>query len=443
MKNKLLITSILMLCYTTGFAQPNAVTKNTTLNKVDQRGINWDAFATHPMRAMMDTALLVNKDLISILDATNSNEFNNNKATYLTRFNPLTKYAIAYKNAVNEFEKKRIENQVLEDYKGILRNFSNGKTGYLCSTIKLSDYSFEKKGFGYKPNQPGDFNKYLSDLKVKTDPEWVSLVANIAMDESVAEQFIKDNPAREVNIYGLVELSNWWRHLDFIAITSKSKNGEEKIINVYPNAATISDAIEKLSRDEVEGTTEKWLAEMDPMEFNRGSLEPIDKAISDDAEFKLENLYKNCKEYGFGTTLTTNAKTALLQHQQLVKDRMTGLKGFLKIGKPFSGFQTYPGGIKKNIIITFTREDPALYDEPSGIYWGTCKYSNGKKAIVQAQLNTNGQPGLQICFYTPEDDELGASNGNQFLLYKNQLIGYEMSDAVNYDRIVKTTILIK
>lgn len=85
MKNRFLILSIVILCYTTGFAQPNAVTKNTTFNKVDQRGVNWDAFATHPMRAMMDTALLVNKDLISILDATNSNEFHNNKATYLTR----------------------------------------------------------------------------------------------------------------------------------------------------------------------------------------------------------------------------------------------------------------------------------------------------------------------------------------------------------------------
>ena len=52
-------------------------------------------------------------------------------------------------NAVNEFEKKRIENQVLEDYNGILKNFNKNKTGYICSSIKLSDYSFEKKGFGY------------------------------------------------------------------------------------------------------------------------------------------------------------------------------------------------------------------------------------------------------------------------------------------------------
>jgi len=391
----------------------------------------------------MDTALLVNKDLISILDATNSNEFHNNKAIYLTRFYPLTKHAIAYKNAANEFEKKRIENQVLEDYNGILKNFNKNKTGYICSSIKLSDYSFEKKGFGYKPNQPGDFNKYISDLKITNDPEWVSLAANIAMNEAVAEQFIKDNPTREVSIYGLVELSNWHRKLKFIAITSKSKNGEEKIITVYPNAATLSDAFEKLSRDEVEGTTEKWLAEMDPVEFDRGSLMPIEKIISDDAELKMASLYKKSKEYSFGTTLTPNAKTALLQHQQLVKDRMTGLKGFLKIGKPFSGFQTYPGGIKKNIIITFTEKEPAWFDESESIYWGTCKYSNGKKAVVQAHLNADGLPGIKICFYMPEDDEMGASEGNQFLLYKNQLIGYNMNDAVNYDRIVKTTITIK
>ncbi len=440
MKYLFVIYGIVIFSSLSLFAQTPAKSVSKGNNNIDQMGIHWDGFENHPMRALKDSAILLNADYISIIDAEHSNDFYRNKAAYLLKLELFSKYELLLKNAKDEFERRKVEKLILADYTKIKLMLHKKRFLYFGLLLNFSEYSFTANGFSIHEKSRDFLNKYLTTHKIKVDPDLNPVPNVISVGESFAEQFVHDNSTREVTAYGIIDLWSPDKYLKFVAFTYMKPNVGEQIISVYPNAETISQQIEELSVNISEENKTNLIESTDIgiFELSEEDLITIDNRLAESARFHMASLYAKCKEIGLDKSLSEDAKQIIIKYASDLASKKAILSGVLKVGRQFNGYQLYPNNIKKNIIIRFDRKE-GDFDR----WWGTCTYSNGKKAIVQACLASEDKLGLLIEFYMPNDDEQGASEGNLFLLENNKLIGYQMNEKVYYGKYAKTGIYIK
>ena len=454
MRKKLVIVFIVVVTTLNLFAQSASTNIHSSKSTIDNMGIDWDVFTNHPMRLLMGSASLLTTDLYSILNFSNTNEYIGNEVSYLVKFKPLTKYMALYKNAKDEFDRKDVEKQILNDYRAIINRYQDvldiytKNTNYFWTgtTLRLSEYSFENKGFGFQPNLLNTFKENLEKITVKNDICGEPFPNFLPMDETTAKQFIHDNPSREIMAY--VFLDNFkcypdqlaYSQIKFIAFTFAQKSSGEKVIAVYPNAEYLSQKLVELESNATIETPENTISSIydNSHLLNRSELKIIYDKLKDNSRNRFVNLYNEYKDYNFMSDLSVTAQKAIEKNKQYIETQKRKYKTFPKIGVTYKGYQLYPGGIKRSIQIMFTKKDAMSY-------WGKCRYSNGKKSIVELKIdNTDILPDVKIQFYIPTDNELGAGDGNSFVLSNDgQLVGFELNDKVNYNSYSKTYISIQ
>lgn len=436
MKNRFLFFSIIILLSAKQYAQTTNENNWAQNLKAEPNQIHWNMFEHHPMHAIFDSAILYTDAFKAIIEAEGSNVFYKDEVSYLLKLTPFSKYNIPYKNAKNEFERRSVEKQVLDEYRTVKNILHDKRFVKIGMIMNLSEYSFTAKGFSIVKKSLDNFNKSLTNHNIIIDPDFAPVPNTIDMPENVAEQFVNENPNREVLMWGIVDLWDSPKQLKFIAFTYVKPKTGESVFAVYPNSKTISFHILDWSIDPTETSVKEVIDnDMQYLAVNRTYFNTMDSVVSNIPVIRLTKLVSKCKEFGLENGLSEDAKLVILKNEKEIQKRKMALKSLLAVGRQYNGFQTVRS-VKEKVIIRFDKKDDYYI-------WGTCTYSNGKKAKVQAWLNENDFLGIRMEFYSPTDDEIGAGNGTVFLLDNNQLVGYQMSSAINYDLNVKTNIIIK
>jgi len=444
MKKILVITFSIIMITLNLFAQTVSTSTNNGKSSIDKMGIDWNIFANHPMRELMDSATLLSTDLYSILNATNTSGYIDNSVRYLVRFNPLLKYMTPYRNAKDEFERQEVEKQILNDYQVIIDHYQdvldpyskNSNYFWTGTIMKLAEYSFSDKGFRFQSNQMDIFKTNLEKMKIEDNIGGEPFPNLLSMDETTAKQFIRDNPSREVMVYAFLDNFKCYpdpsahSQIKFITFTSLPKNNREKVIAVYPNAKYFNKYLEQL--DSIIPKTSKTTYALDLKEpLTIGEFELICETGANYERHHFMNFYNKYKNYGFQSGISVSVQKAIERNMQYYKTQKEIYLAFLKIGKTYNGYQEYKGGIKRNILITFTKRS-------DDTYFGTCTYRNGKKMEVYAYINKYEElPRLIICGCGSDDYACG------FTFCNGQLEGYLANEKEDCSSFSKTFISTK
>lgn len=414
-------------------------------NNFGVNSIHWDKFETHPSHVLLDSATFFSSDIISVIGEIKSRNFGNKLLGNLLRLKLFSNLAVSYKSAKDEFERKKVEESILNEYKKIEQYIKKKEYVWIGGHLNFSEFNFNEKAFGFQ-KQLSDLNKQLFDANIeKIDLNWLYFPEYIPFKEVEAEQFVQDNPSREVRAYCLLSQNNYFKFsLEFIVLTYTDRNKEERVIDVYPKIETLNKKFEFLdeivSNKSVSSIIEETDNALRTEPLDRGGVDKIYKNIRNNDFFRIGALFDKCKKFGFDTSLSEGAKQAIKKYEDNIAQRKKVLDNILKVGRQFNGYQIYAGDIKKKIVVRIDRKE----DWGDNIYSGTCTYSNGKKAIVFFNYNEyDDNLGINITFYLPTDDELGAGDYHLFYLDNNSLIGFEMNESLDYDRISRTILSLK
>lgn len=423
---------------------------NKTQVKTGDPLLNWDRFENHPARSILDTIPIfsdyddvvfkpeANDEILEI----NGKYLKNNPVDYLLKHPRFSKYKSGYTNANNEFEKKRIEKQILEERNRISSSILDKKVVTAGLLMKLSEYSFEKKGFflNKSPLEPrGTFKEYMTSLGVDINYNWTSGLDFIAVNEKDAEQLIKNNPKREVVVQGIIEITVEQfieKKLEFVIVSAFQDN--PYVIHVVPKISDIWISMGKLANEKstgIEGILEKNPA------ISKSTENKYYESLNNSIWGFLE-VYNQSLKYGFDPFFNEDIKKIIEQDKQKQAKAKVILNQFFKIGKIYNGYQLLPDETKKSITIIFNNE---VYDST---WEGTCQFSNGKKCRVYAIQSYNNNdlynPTIGIYFYQDISDELGPHESCPvFYLKDNQLIGYAMNEKFDHNLNSKTVINLK
>jgi len=424
----------------------------------------WGEHAEHPIKALVDSAPVLTQDGINtfrlsrmrwnqvqelINPANPANRkayFNGNyipaaKLPSILRHPALAKYIRSFEQARNEFERKRVESSIKEDFMEKRKEFHVASHFVVFVDVALGDYDFNRKGF---PVQRAGASMYRHEaFDLMEIPNWPSLPLLLPMSEVEAERFVSANPRRAVTMLAVMERDSIQTQSDdAAALTEKMKaqvmlsafignpaDGRRPVLATFPTEAGFSGILTARLDSILAAINEQrkpvaHAPEPEPDKICGVSSNPNTYDYLTGMTEKMEKL-------GFkasGNILTPGRKAAL---EKAISERAAFIKGILKIGKPYQGIQTYPNGVTKKMTITFNERS-----QDGAIYFGTCTYSNKKKAVVWAgQANCPHGPCLYIDFYEPTDDEPGHSDDfNAFhVLGKDWAVGSGMGESVNYN----------
>ncbi len=430
------------------FAQ--SVEYNKTLIKTGDPLLNWGRFENHPARSILDT-IPIFSDYDDVVFKPEANEelllkdgklLKNNPIDYLLKHRRFSKYKTAYTNANNEFEKKRIEKQILEEKNRIIESILEKKVVKAGLLMKLSEYSFEKKGF-FLIKSPlddrGTFKEYMTSLGVDINYNWTSGLDFIAVNEKDAEQLIQNNPKREVVVEGIIEITVERfieKKLEFVIVSAFQDN--PYVIHVVPNISDIWISLGKFENEKLTGI--EGILEKNPAISGYSENKYFESMNNSFSAYEM--VYYKSLRYGFDKFFNEDIKKIIEQDKQKHTKAKVALDQFFKIGKIYNGYQMLPGNIKKNITICFNSVERDHWWE------GTCQFSNGKKCNIFAGQYYNDNdcynPTVGIYFYQDISDELGPHESCPvFYLKDNQLIGYAMNEKFDHNLNSKTVINIK
>gem|GEM_PF-4395005 len=405
----------------------------------------WNPGTEHPMQALMEAAPTLTPEAINLLRQARQPKLDLNA---LARIPAVAASAKACMEAKDEFEHKRLEGALKEEVRTAAQAFLQAPYLKVVLNAQLGNYSFQAKGFPFR----GDGLAYLrNDLVQFSAPgSWPVFPTLLPVAEDLAEAWVKQHPGRRVTVVVLVPARSFRVLADRPGFPTQTEGPAtfsaffwndgparpQTVIAAFPSEASLSALVLAKAAETLDASREvdkARQAEMLPRIWAR--LAEHGRPVQEDS---ASDLITRATEAGFKLERDPKVAQAAAALKKATERQRAALTTLVRAGRDYQGTQFLANGTQRPIVLRLTKGNA------ENGWRGICTYANKRKAIVTVDVREcQHGPCLNMEFYLPTDNEIGAGEGQNFHLVGNQAFGMAMSENLIYHTEVRTRILFQ